>query len=367
MIVEGWRKEGDKVGELTVVLKDSKYHAFLTKGHEKIWEYETVAQDPDEAWIEAMTKWHEFNEWEPYKPMEEKPKMKTLDIAIDVPSGKLVFANHLWDQYPEGDDGTAGKHEGSGHLWNKILSVGYGREGCLTGYVGNSCPGIYQDGDTIRIASARCDEEYEPIPGEIPGEEVGSICTDLWWFCAADHDDLVARGADVNDRYHDIIDVEPGRYVMRYNYEGVIDSDDPGKPAIYATICRSDAPVEDWKFPHEGMKEEILALVAEGQANGEIPKGETYIYIKDMGKPEHRYPEYRDVKRYEFWGMIGDENFVKALVDEDELNVEFVIKELLETAERKKVIKKELDKLTIKGDLTEEETKRMGELFREAF
>lgn len=63
--------EDGHVVESGVVPVDHPQYDFLTEGCIVVWEYESQHTDPKKAWVDVMTKWHEFNGWEPYVPHPE--------------------------------------------------------------------------------------------------------------------------------------------------------------------------------------------------------------------------------------------------------------------------------------------------------
>lgn len=179
--------------------------------------------------------------------------MKNVEVALEVPSGKIVFDNNFVDLYPIKEEQfnvneTVGK---------KQTTEAFGRVGLLHGYVGNSCPSIYQNKNTISILNAAYSKktyDSKPVPKKF-GKRVGGICTDLWWYCAADHDDYVKRGGDT--KHVSVVNVEPGRYILSHNLK----YHDDNKLHVYATITRSDKPLKPWKMPEEGAAKAIMKLL----------------------------------------------------------------------------------------------------------
>jgi len=179
-------------------------------------------------------------------------------IRLNVPSGKLVFANDLRSWFR-----TPADYDINSRLGCHLTTLEYGKIGMAHGFTGNTCPGIWRMPDgRILIANEpagdRWDAEkktYIPIPESeretLGGEAVGSICTDLWWYCAVDQDELQRRADYYNipmpDCDMDILDVEPGVYEVRYNHEAR-KADDCDTLAVYAEFERvgDPEPLRDW-------------------------------------------------------------------------------------------------------------------------
>ncbi len=190
-----------------------------------------------------------------------------LEVAISVPSGKLVYANDLRHIYRIPEE-KGSPQSSNGALWNKIITMGYGEAGLLHGYVGNSCPSINKKGDMLIIGNSSSDGNWESRD-DLPGKQVGSICTDLWWYSIADKMDfeIHARGAgikpeDISKHYDGVIEVKPGRYLLKhyYPYCDHYKVDEDFFPEIFATISLSLEPVINQKLPDEGVAEMIMSF-----------------------------------------------------------------------------------------------------------
>ena len=68
-------------------------------------------------------------------------KPRPIEVAIDIPSGRIAFADDLRFAYPI-DDCEGSPQNADGPLWQKVITEGYGKVGLFHGYVGNSCPSI---------------------------------------------------------------------------------------------------------------------------------------------------------------------------------------------------------------------------------
>lgn len=149
-------------------------------------------------------------------------------VSLDVPSGKLVFANDFRQFYDANIQYDINRTIGC-----KRTTEAYAALGMFHTFVGNTCPGIYQKDDTIFVGTAKVDfdedggddiKNYEKFENEAKkrteaefGKRQGAICTDLWWFSAADHDDLKEKaGKDftkyVRDHHSTVVTVTPGHY-----------------------------------------------------------------------------------------------------------------------------------------------------------
>jgi len=103
-------------------------------------------------------------------------------VKFKVPSGVIVLFNDLRRFYTDGDfdvNTLAGQKE---------YSESMAKQGLVTHFVGNTCPNVYQKGNKLFI-------------GSLKGKPIGSICTDLWWYCAVDKDALEKRMGKTIDEY----------------------------------------------------------------------------------------------------------------------------------------------------------------------
>ena len=112
------------------------------------------------------------------------PPEGPIEFELNVPSGRIVVANDLRDLFD-----VPGDFDINHRLGTIKQTLAMARIGCAHGFVGNSCPGVYRvDENTLAIASVPVDDDTdEPI--NPPGERVGGICTDLWWYSIVDADE----------------------------------------------------------------------------------------------------------------------------------------------------------------------------------
>lgn len=175
-------------------------------------------------------------------------------LHLNVPSGKIVFANVLHDWYDvQGED--PGDIDINAEIGLKLYSRAYEPTGMITCFCGNTCPSIYRlDDGSLTVGQdgikwEEPDEDGYAFDGEeipYPGERVGGVITDLWWWCAADHADLINRLSleERNNkhvlRHFDIVDVEPGEYEITQYYHTLdleaCTEDRVNGPHTYATI-----------------------------------------------------------------------------------------------------------------------------------
>ena len=144
---------------------------------------------------------------------------------LDVPSGEIVLFNDFRHVYYANDykvDFNLNTTDGI-----RQYSEFYAKRGLIIHFVGNTCPRVHQvDEGNIQIGSWWEDDEEKG-----PGEKLGSICTDLWWYCAADREGFEKKARKTVEQYQKeyhktgawpkIIraKVKPGRYktVGRYH------------------------------------------------------------------------------------------------------------------------------------------------------
>jgi len=230
-------------------------------------------------------------------------KQKPIEVAINIPSGRIAFADDLRFAYPVPD------HEGSpqnanGPLWQKIITEGYGRVGLFHGYVGNSCPSIHRHNGILIIGNPSYDsKDYEPRD-DLPGKHIGSICTDLWWYSIADYDDLAARMHKMGKNISDInldgtVKVKPGRYILRHYYpyfsESHIKHNDGVE--IYATLHKSDKEIKPLILPEEGLADLLMerpdiTYTCVEHGGGEVPIYSAYKILLSWIGNIFTHPEF---------------------------------------------------------------------------
>lgn len=150
--------------------------------------------------------------------------MPVYDVLLNIPSGVIVFANDLRPLVTVEND-----HSIESQLSQRRYIEEYARFGMATVFTGNSCPGIWQQKGQIAIANYITEADLaENDPEDLPpgpfkseadrGTRLGSICTDLWWYCAMDRDLFLARcaeeGLDPKEFGIDEVKVTPGTYAF---------------------------------------------------------------------------------------------------------------------------------------------------------
>lgn len=176
--------------------------------------------------------------------------MPAYSVLLNVPSGKIVFANDLRDLVDVDDPDESVNSK----LGCKLTTQAYEKAGMVHISVGNTCPGVFREPDGSLTVACRyideedpmmTDEEYQRLDAELDKTRVASICTDLWWYCAMDYDHYVARcaatGTSLKENAIDIVEVEPGVYEFT---DEMPNRDAPGE-TVFSRITKSDkaAPV----------------------------------------------------------------------------------------------------------------------------
>ncbi|MFJ3176541.1 hypothetical protein ACIPJK_38085 [Streptomyces roseus] len=135
----------------------------------------------------------------------------TTEITLDVPSGKLIVTDDLRDVYDVDIDAGASYNTalGKAQVVKAMAALG-----CAYGPVGNSCPGLYRDGENSYIVASpiRDDDDVPSLPEE---DRLAWICTDLWAYSIADFEDWKAKGGTPEDKrlgHYTVVDVAPGTY-----------------------------------------------------------------------------------------------------------------------------------------------------------
>jgi len=148
---------------------------------------------------------------------EYKEGFPEIEVEIDVPSGELVLYNNLRKFFPKTPDRYIN------YLSEiKLSCEDYAKLGMICIFVGNTCPDIYQVSDTHLIIGNDFSEDENVR--NIEGKVVGSICTDLWWYCAVDKDVFEKNAEMTLDEFDKAeeargvwtrlvrVKVKPGRY-----------------------------------------------------------------------------------------------------------------------------------------------------------
>lgn len=125
--------------------------------------------------------------------------MRPFSVSLAVPSGKIAFANDLRELV------VVERMDVNTLQGRKRQTIEAAGAGLVMISVGNTCPSVIRSGSGFEIGIG--------FPKE---QRLGSICTDLWWYCAMDWDFLVSRceakGISPEDVVDFTVDVEPGVY-----------------------------------------------------------------------------------------------------------------------------------------------------------
>jgi len=140
----------------------------------------------------------------------------------------------------------------------------YGRHNMFHGFVGNSCPGVFKDGNKYYIGNEGYDWDIDKVIDPLPGRYVSGVVTDLWWYCIADLEEFFRRGGKIYKNYDDVIDVEPGRYVLKH-YRGIAGYKDynSAEREIFATFELTNEPINKWQMPEEPLYRELPRIMTE--------------------------------------------------------------------------------------------------------
>jgi hypothetical protein len=164
-------------------------------------------------------------------------KKNKIVFELNVPSGIMIFSDGLPGFcYPGQYD--INTNEGTIKAMLKMASIG-----CAEGYVGNSCPNVFQaDGKNLMVAGK--------LPKGYRGNyvRVDQIVTDYWWYAFADLEEFKRR-TDANPDQFRQVKVTPGVYRFVHTLPGKRD------PAVYATITwvREPDPVKDYLKEYREM------------------------------------------------------------------------------------------------------------------
>ena len=181
-----------------------------------------------------------------------------LEFELNVPSGKLVFANDLSEYFP-----ITGYYDISRDSGKAQISQAYAELGLAHCFCGNTRPAVYQtDLGSLTVSASPDDERWDEQtdqPVKIPAEDLArvtppgviraSISTDLWRWSAADYNELKSRfgGSDAQfnafmESHCFIVNIEPGMYRVIDRPMGHEDEHKAATPYHYATLQRVSEP-----------------------------------------------------------------------------------------------------------------------------
>lgn len=141
-----------------------------------------------------------------------------FDVVLDCPSGKMVFGNDFRDIVT-----IDNKYNVNAIIGTINTIKAYEKADMLHILVGNSCPAVFQRGDTELCITREFDEETDDrkSPGE-GYEEITSITTDLWWVSAMDYDLFKAQCEKTGIKEENlgvemVLDVKPGKWAFSFD------------------------------------------------------------------------------------------------------------------------------------------------------
>lgn len=192
---------------------------------------------------------------------------QNVEISLEIKSGVIVYDDSLGDAFRLDEDFDVNQYAGM-----KECMEAYGKIGLFHGFVGNSCPNIYQKGDTIIIGSL---SDKHPFAKH----RKGSIITDLWWYSLADKDVYKAGGGK---RKLSSLKVTPGKYLLKHPLNGRhMENKNGGEDVIYATLELSSKRPKKWTLPEVAMNQELFnSLTVKEQEDKNL-----YLKVK----PEYNY------------------------------------------------------------------------------
>lgn len=162
-------------------------------------------------------------------------------FTLNVPSGKIVFADSLFDVFDKWERKGKERINYNSVLGRKEASEFMEEQNVAYGPVLNTSPDIFLDTETNSIIVASpgdWDEEDNPIVPET-WKRLGNVITDLWAYSITDFDTYVSRGGDPDNKYVTVAEVPVGTYTFTHyaDVDGFDEFDDEAEeeaPTIYA-------------------------------------------------------------------------------------------------------------------------------------
>jgi hypothetical protein len=121
-----------------------------------------------------------------------------IEAMLEVPSGEILLFNDFRKFYEKESDMI----DINNTLGIKQYTEHYAKQGMAMHFISNTCASVAQISDKrLEIGYFECDKEenceYEECSSSCPEyvevNIIGSICTDLWWYCAVDKDAFEKR------------------------------------------------------------------------------------------------------------------------------------------------------------------------------
>lgn len=136
-----------------------------------------------------------------------------MSVELNVPSGRILVGNDFreWFSIDQAIEDSVSVNYASGI---KTIVDEYAKQSMLHFFVGNSCPSVTQVAkDSFLVGNHGYQEDKKSA---LPGQELGGVCTDLWWVSIVDGAEAEQRGlpeSEVEVELH----VSPGRYRLKYH------------------------------------------------------------------------------------------------------------------------------------------------------
>lgn len=146
------------------------------------------------------------------------------DVRIDIPSGRIVFANDMRSLIEPNWREVIPYFSVNGSLGKSREAKWFEERGMAFSFVGNTCPSIYQlKQDTLLIGWLYNEEGDDELL-----HSHGTITTDLWWYCAMDGDKFDSIKGDYDEDIVEI-NVPPGQYsFISYSHSDLYDYERDG-------------------------------------------------------------------------------------------------------------------------------------------
>jgi len=189
-----------------------------------------------------------------HKPVDDKRecfKADVFSVEIAVPSGRLVLVDwpvhgketlSYLDKDEVGNTESINCTKGTFNRSNK-----YAKENIMHFFVGNTSPSVYLKDNVVYIGSNGYDDEDDEILFMEDAEDVGSVCTDLWWVTAFDYEVykklVICKVGEKNkleetydkDNYGSVqVNIKPGIYKCTHYYD-TLDTES-SEPQLYSKM-----------------------------------------------------------------------------------------------------------------------------------
>lgn len=183
-----------------------------------------------------------------------------IEIELNVPSGKMVAKDDLRQWFDIYGDFNINTIVGVVKTTEHMAKIG-----CAHGFVGNSCPGIYQ------LSKSRF---FIGTIGSYHGQrgkQIAGIDTDLWWYSIVDYDEFKRRAnCEPKNIGAEVFDVKPGVYKFRYlKYDKTQPKPRNEYKEVFAEFLwvRSPDPVYDFDADRKSMNYTAGQIVHESMIN----------------------------------------------------------------------------------------------------